>query len=545
MDKRTNHLGFTEIKRAFEKVCPEQKGKLISQCRLKQGREGKVEPINLKVPGNNNNDSSTMVDSDDEEDIMSVLEAVTLRAMEANTHVKTEQDLDCREVLACAASTQGYTITGAKTAGSFQDDLKTVVTKHLKHGHIFDATSVATCCFDGARMNDNPVNPINITSYNLGVISAAMTKHCSLADSNFILTFMQILGPENIGNVLPVLKDWGEAMSKARANPESFVDGCVVEFINMNDLSMLYKLLGCVGSGSLLQCYPLCKCNKGEAVGNDNHVCVLITNKEQEEGYAKSLAHYETLTGTDELKKKALIKIWSKQFNFGITHYGLPPSMFPLDSIIPDTFHLCSALAKKFMNSVREFINKRGRKNKKLFGNRLIKTKKNPAGFFRINHMLIWELNKSFDCFTGSELRLFTHGGAKLSEWMIENKIAPNNNLEFSSLCTALKHWTRAEHFLRIAVVETNDNRTVTSNIYASEYERLIPQFIADVTAIFDAGKHSFMKSKKGKVEGVGETAYLHTLRFYIPNMLKRMWEEHRLPFGIFTMQGKQLFRIY
>ena len=29
MDKRTNHLGFTEIKRTFEKVCPEQKGSLF------------------------------------------------------------------------------------------------------------------------------------------------------------------------------------------------------------------------------------------------------------------------------------------------------------------------------------------------------------------------------------------------------------------------------------------------------------------------------------------------------------------------------------
>ena len=61
-------------------------------------------------------------------------------------------------------------------------------------------------------------------------------------------------------------------------------------------------------------------------------------------------------------------------------------------------------------------------------------------------------------------------------------------------------------------VVEPNDNRTATSNIYATEYERLIPQFIADVTAIFDAGQHFFMRSKKGKVEGVGETAYLHAL---------------------------------
>ena len=46
------------------------------------------------------------------------------------------------------------------------------------------------------------------------------------------------------------------------------------------------------------------------------------------------------------------------------------------------------------------------------------------------------------------------------------------------------------------------------------------------------------MKSKRGKIEGTGETAYLHALQFYIPNMLKYMWDNHRLPISIFTMQG-------
>ena len=110
---------------------------------------------------------------------MSMLKAATSRALESNKKVKTEQDLDCRDVLACAATTNGYTITGAKTPGSIADDIKNVVLKHKKCGHVFGKLSVGTFCFDGARMNDNPVIPITIASYNLAIISAAMTQ-CSL-----------------------------------------------------------------------------------------------------------------------------------------------------------------------------------------------------------------------------------------------------------------------------------------------------------------------------------------------------------------------------
>lgn len=46
--------------------------------------------------------------------------------------------------------------------------------------------------------------------------------------------------------------------------------------------------------------------------------------------------------------------------------------------------------------------NKRGKVVREKFGNRLLKSKQIPDGDFKMNHLLIWELNKRFDFFTGS-----------------------------------------------------------------------------------------------------------------------------------------------
>ena len=51
---------------------------------------------------------------------------------------------------------------------------------------------------------------------------------------------------------------------------EQFVMRCIMEFINMNDMSMLYKMLGCVSWINNKQPYTLCKCNKNKRVAISN-----------------------------------------------------------------------------------------------------------------------------------------------------------------------------------------------------------------------------------------------------------------------------------
>ena len=57
----------------------------------------------------------------------------------------------------------------------------------------------------------------------------------------------------------------------------------------------------------------------------------------------------------------------------------------------------------------------------------------------------------------------------------------------------ALRSWMRVEAFLRIAVVEQDSDKTVTTNIYDGMYEQMITQFEEDIMTLFNAGKDSFM----------------------------------------------------
>ena len=101
-----------------------------------------------------------------------------------------------------------------------------------------------------------------MTLHSSAIMSNLMTETTSLADIKYILTWQQVM--QFIINI-------------------------------MNDMSMLYKILGCVSWSNNKQPYPLCKCNKGVAFGNPNHVCHLIKDDEWEQCYQRSLAEYAKL----------------------------------------------------------------------------------------------------------------------------------------------------------------------------------------------------------------------------------------------------------
>ena len=69
----------------------------------------------------------------------------------------------------------------------------------------------------------------------------------------------------------------------------------------------------------------------------------------------------------------------------------------------------------------------------------------------------------------------------------------------------------RVEAFLRIAVVEQDSDKTVTTNIYDGMYEQMITQFEEDIMTLFNAGKDSFMIiSTGGRVLYTGGELYIY-----------------------------------
>ena len=94
------------------------------------------------------------------------------------------------------------------------------------------------------------------------------------------------------------------------------------------------------------------------------------------------------------------------------------------------------------MENTRTFVNKGTKETIDLFHAHLLKSPANPDGIFKLTHLVVWQFNKKFDCFTGGELGLFTKNAAALADWMEKNEISHQGSLEFTSLCTALRCWT-------------------------------------------------------------------------------------------------------
>ena len=128
---------------------------------------------------------------------------------------------------------------------------------------------------------------------------------------------------------------------------------------------------------------------------------------------------------------------------------------------------------------------------------------------------------------TSNELRVFTKNAGVIAEWLIKKKIVTKSNEQFYAFCCALKLWTSIEEFLKKMVVKEGEEE---------EHVKQMDEFEANVTEFYKFGGKSFL-NKDGHI-GFYETTYMHALRFYMPKFSKDTWTEHRLPLGIYTMQG-------
>ena len=97
---------------------------------------------------------------------------------------------------------------------------------------------------------------------------------------------------------------------------------------------------------------------------------------------------------------------------------------------------------------------------------------------------------------------------------------------DFVAMCDALILWTDIELFLKKGRIYT----------LPETYEEETKQFNKNVDKFFDAGKLCFLKD--GKKENGNEIAYLHTLKYYMKDIVQITWDQHSCGVGVFTMQG-------
>ena len=341
------------------------------------------------------------------------------------------------------------------------------------------------------------------------------------AQSFNILTWQQIEGTECAKNIFPVIQYVLYSKKKMREEGlESLLPGCNVSFYDLHDGKMLYLLTQHSLWSRRHHPFLLCKCRRGEGVVNSENECKILSHDEQVKLWGRSLRRWEDKirrSGPDNYSIQNH-RDWIDLNNFGVSHFGLHPTKFPRESIRFDVFHLRCAITRRLMVCLRNFMMKTTPYIMKQFSS-LISNKK----FWSDHNVLIWNMNRPFTSFIGSELLKFIKNSPVIISFLKENFCATPS---LKDLCDGLQVWSEITPFLVIVDIED-----------VQDYEKELQKFTANLKLFYAIGCRSFI-TKNSATPGDDETFYLHTLRFYMPMVAQHTLKVHGMGLGIFTMQG-------
>ena len=93
------------------------------------------------------------------------------------------------------------------------------------------------------------------------------------------------------------------------------------------------------------------------------------------------------------------------------------------------------------------------------------------------------------------------------------------------------------DHFLKGCLVfrDITEFINITSIEEKDDYETKLNKFIENVTALYDHGSKSFLRASSA---GDAESFYLHCLRYYLPQIARRVYDDYGFGLDVFTMQG-------
>ena len=104
-----------------------------------------------------------------------------------------------------------------------------------------------------------------------------------------------------------------------------------------------------------------------------------------------------------------------------------------------------------------------------------------------------------------------------------------------NNLIEALKLWIKISTFIKRDKIYSNKYDELLKKEKIQLYVNDMDKFNDWVEKFYSYGNNTFMKLVKN---GDSETFYLHTLRFYMPDIIRDTWELHGVGVGIFSMQG-------
>ena len=405
----------------------------------------------------------------------------------------------------------------AKISGSYEDYLKMMENKYRTKNKILKHDVLVIDSYDGAIHTNTSKGRESIISFSSQMFSQSTVESGdTTAKSLNIMTWQQVRGDENLCTLFPSLKHVFDSQAKIRDRNGNLIPGITLWFFALHDGKMLYILT----QHSLYNCchhpFLLCKCKRGEGVNNENHECKIISDDDQVYYWERSLRRWnDKRKRSCELYLQRHHRDWVDEHNFGISHYGFHPHKLPRNMLRFDVLHLRCSITRRLMSSLRKFMLTQSIELLMQFSDLL-------ATFWIPRNVLVWNLNLGFQSMNGKELLAFINNTGLIVEFLQEKFVKTATRTNVSD---GLILWSKISPFLVITALEKD------------KYNNELIQFKRRLKQFYNVGKSSFL-TKNPAFVGDDETFYMHTLRFYLPQIAEQTFEKFGLGLGIFTMQG-------
>ena len=442
-----------------------------------------------------------------------------------SSFIGREKDIDFGEALDLLKKRQVESgeIRFTRLVGGMKVYVKMMVDKYKRLKIPLDESILVIDSYDGAEHRKIRGKMAGVVTFSSTICSEKSVKNGNTtAQSLNILTHHQYVGNENIRNLFPVLKDIYNEKALIRSNGGT-VEGRNEKFVffDLHDGKMLYLLTQHSLYSRLHHPFLLCKCHRGEGVKDPNHQCTLISHDDQIKYFERSKKRYENKRKRlkeNEKYDKPEHNDWIDVNNLGISHFGLHPNLLPRHKILFDTMHCKMSITRRLLNYTRSFLNRAmfNTQTQREFCDLL-------SEFWNDHNCLSWIMGGSFQRLIGTELFKFVDNVEKVTNFM-KDHIMQSDILDF--LCNGLLLWKDICPMMSVLKYENDE-----------DFNNKLCNFEAKLKEFYIAGTRTFLTKNPSDV-GNDETFYCHVLRFYLPQIMKQLYQDHRVGLGICTMQG-------
>ena len=385
-------------------------------------------------------------------------------------------------------------------------------------------TSIILGCSDAAEMDSLPKRSKHVTSFSFVPVSLFLIERCAFYLSSIynILPHQQLNSKELLAHLKFVLKDrfhlWVSIQEKSEFD---------IMFIDMHDAKFTYCMLQCSAWNRKHHPYCRCSCRRGGG-GVAGHVCEMFTAERYRELYKKSedrMRSQDVLAAINPSGDytKARHREWVDEYNFGVSHLGIPPSSWDIQSLVFDCFHGRSAYVKLQVAYIRRLFEGNYDSIEK-FATFLTSSLRTWSRF----HVKPWLNNESNSRLKGENTKEFTRETHRIC---VQLKTLISNNA-CEDLCTALYAFEKIHCFLGFVVIDDYQtaNAFLNSNMFTSQSnkqeigEKMIGEFEKLSMQLYSAGMKTYLSDR---VLGDRETFYAHALCFYFVQILKRTYKKY------------------